>query len=259
MEGSVEKRYWLAKMPACKKGYGTRIRYAYLDVTEKTFQICMEGNVCTIGRKKYVEDDSMTIEEKIEIGVDAYELLVLAMKNNYVQDIRYAVTDEHQRFVMDEDAVPEGAYRGKPIDNGHLYTADQGIEVRDKGGYYFMARRLAARPVWMGGDVEISQDVFNFFWKSGGFHIGKVRYEITGDRDKNVGKHVWYVDQYGGSLLGLVQARVTLPNVESIGILPASIAVERVKDVTNDHRFRGGNLAKDGLQLSWEEVRKIRK
>ena len=230
----------------------------YLDVTEKKFQLFMEGRGHFIGRRYCAEDGSVTIEAKIKIGADAYELLTLAMKNKYAQEIRYSVTDEHQRFVMDEDSIPEGAYRGKPILGGSLYTADQGIEIRDKGGYYFMARRLAARPVWIRGDVEIDRDVFNFFWESGGSHIEKVRYVIT-VKDDNVGKHAWYVDRYVGPLLGLVQAKVVLLKADEIGILPAPVAVERIKDVTNDPRFRGGNLAKDGLHLFWEESLEFRR
>jgi len=236
---------------------GMNIRYGYLDVTEDTFRLREDDGRFFVG--KMADSAGSTTIEEIEIGSDAFRLLTLAMKNKYVRNIRYAVTDEHNRFVMDENAIPEGVYLGEPIVGGRLYTVDQGIEVRDKGGDHFMARRLAARPIWNGGDVTISSEVFEFFWGCDGPRIEKTRYRITDGNDRNVAGHIWSVDRYSRPCDDLVVAKVVLPNDGIVGILPASIAAVAIKDVSGDPRFRGGNLAKDGLRLAWSETRELGK
>ncbi|NTW30952.1 MAG: hypothetical protein HGA33_06730 [Candidatus Moranbacteria bacterium] len=248
MQGHVERRYWLTGMPKGDFGQGMAIRYGYLDITDREYRL-YEVNGChfigPIG-------DGLT-ETDIEISGDAYQLLVMATQNEYKQKIRFALQDEHQRYSVDEDTSPEGTYLGNPIREGEIQWADHGIEIRQKGETCFIARRLANRPVWEGGDVLISQEAFDFFWgRNDCMRIMKVRYEVRTPEDKNVGDTVWYVDRYILPSGGLVRAKVMLSG-ENNGVLPVPIAQVAFRAVTNDLRFRDWHLAKYGLVIELQE------
>ncbi|HWQ59618.1 MAG TPA: hypothetical protein VN420_00515 [Candidatus Fimivivens sp.] len=247
MQGHVERRYWLTGMPKGDFGPGMVIRYGYLDITKREYRLFKKDG------RFYIGPVSGSAEADIEISGDAYQLLVMATQNEYKQKIRFALQDEHQRYSVDEDTCPEGTYLGNPILEGEIQWADHGIEIRQKGETCFIARRLANRPVWEGGDVLISQAAFDFFWgRSDCMRIKKVRYEVRTPEDKNVGNAVWYVDQYTVPSGGLVRAKVILSG-ENNGILPVPIAQVAFRAVTADPRFRDWHLAKHGLYIMPQE------
>ncbi len=251
MQEHVERRYWLTRMPNGDLGSGMAIRYGYLDITEKEYRLYEKDG------RYYIGLVGSLSEAGIEISGDAYQLLATAMQNEYRQKIRFALQDDHHRYSVDEDTCPEGTYLGNPILEGEIQWADHGIEVRQKGETCFIARRLANRPVWEGGDVLISQEAFDFFWTCEVcMRIRKVRYEVRTPEDKNVGNTVWYVDQYSEPAGGLVRAKVILSG-ENNGILPASIAQFALKAVTDDPRFRDWHLAKHGLMVTLQESQEL--
>jgi len=143
-------------MPEGDLGSGMAIRYGYLDITEKEYRLYEKDG------RYYIGLVGRLSEAGIEISGDACQLLATAMQNEYRQKIRFALQDDHQRYSVDEDTCPEGTYLGNPILEGEIQWADHGIEVRQKGETCFIARRLANRPIWEGGDVLISQEAFDF-------------------------------------------------------------------------------------------------
>lgn len=271
----VVRRYWLAEMPVCRKEKGIQIRYGYLKMTGSIFQLSEnEGFFLTRKDKTPNGERSVTIE----IGKDIHDLLYLAMKNKYVEQIRFAVQGEHQKYEVDEEILPEGVYRGKSIVDGRLYSEDQGIEIRRVGTVHFMARRLASRPVWNGGNVPISPVVFAFLWESDGCrHIEKTRYHLQIE-DKNVKAFDWYIDTYDVPVPGFFLAKVEVP-IEEVCIPPDTLVDMTLRDiahegryrdgnsawsrrslpdvilkeVTTDARFRDGTIACDGFAPNWEE------
>lgn len=252
----TERRYYLAEMPEGLKGDGVPIFYKYLDVSEENFWLRQEGEEYYIGKKIQEQDDSKSGDGEIQISKKAYNLLLLAMKHKYVEEVRYALKDKHGVYDVREGLHPEGAYLGKPIIDGCVFTMDHGIEVRSIGGECIMARRLAYKPVWNEGDVSIPRYVFDFFWDCDGYQIEKVRYTYTEENDANVRYPKWYVDKYIRPH-ALIRARTQSPVDDIICTPPKKISEVALFNVSRDPRFRDGNIAKNGLTLEIEEVEKL--
>lgn len=108
---------------------------------------------------------------------------------------------------------------------------------------YFVTRKSGDGLSREESEAEVTEQVFSILWPATeGRRAEKIRYRVAAPDGT-----IWEVDDYKGSLAGLISAEVELATEESVHRIPELLENLVIAEVTNDARYKNKKLATPGL------------
>jgi len=141
-------------------------------------------------------------------------------------------------------SLPEAALAASsvPISQGYLFVDKGELRIRSKGGRCYLTAKSEgsiARDEW---ETEVPTWVFGFLWPhTEGRRIEKTRYTIPH------GQYKLEIDDYRGSLTGLVTMECEFPNEDEAGKFSLPSWAAGAVDVTIRKEYKNKALAIRGL------------
>lgn len=152
-----------------------------------------------------------------------------------------------RKFLLDSvpvDKIREA--RQMSIIRGYLLLDERReLRIRKIDNRYYMTRKSGFGLVREEYEVEIDETLFKFLWPlTEGRRLEKVRYAF------NYRHYLCELDNYSGSLAGLVILEIEFPTVEEAGNFSPPSFVKR--EITDDPRYKNSRLAELGKPAeSW--------